>query len=119
MSSILLAGLLMAQISPITVEAPRGEKLDVAYHQLVAGEPAAALERIDATDTTEPAVLINKGSALALLGRTDAARASYRAALASREQYYLELADGRWVDSRDAAKRALQMLDRGQILALK
>lgn len=121
MSAILLAGLIMSQVSPITVEAPRGETLNVAYSQLAAGEPDAALERISANraDASEPALLINKGSALAMMGRKEAARESYRAALASREQYYLELADGSWIDSRQAAKRALRMLDSGQVLALK
>ena len=121
MSITLIAGFFMAQVSPITVEAPRGEKLDVAYTQLAAGQPAAALDRIgrNHAEADEPALLINKGSALAMTGRTDAARESYRAALASREQYYLELADGSWVDSRDAARRALRLLDSGQVLALK
>lgn len=121
MSAIFVAGLIMSQVSPITVEAPRREQMDVGYSQLASGHPAAALERIAANraDTDEPALLINKGSALAMLGRTKAARESYRAALASRERYYLELADGSWVDSREAAQRALRMLDSGQILALK
>jgi hypothetical protein len=121
MSAILLAGLIMAQVSPITVEAPRGEQLDVAYSQLAAGKPQAAFERIAANRAlaAEPAALINKGSALAMLGRIDAARASYRAALTSRERYYLELADGSWVDSREAAQRALRLLETGQVLALK
>lgn len=121
MSAILFAGLIMSQISPITVEAPRGETLNVAYSQLAAGDPTAALERMAANraDADEPALLINKGSALAMLGRTEAARDSFHVALSSREQYYLELADGTWVDSREAARRALRLLDNGQVLALK
>ena len=67
----------------------------------------------------DPAALINLGTANARLGRPDAALDHYRAALVSRQRYDLELADGRWVDSRAAARLAIKMLNDGSVLALR
>lgn len=121
MSVMVLAGLLFAQASPITVEAMRPEG-DVGFHELATGYPAEAIRRIEANRTIggdDPAALINRGSAQARLGNMAAARDSYRAALASRQRYDLELGDGRWLDSRDAARLAMRMLGNGRTLALK
>ncbi len=43
----------------------------------------------------------------------------YMAALASESRYDLQLADGRWMDSRRAARLALEKASRGQELALR
>ena len=121
MSATLIAGLLLAQASSITVEARR-EEPDVGYHELVADRPADALEKIEANrfiDFDDPAALINRGTAQARLGDIAAAQASYRAALISRQRYALELHDGTWLDSRRAARLAIRMLSDGEMLALK
>lgn len=121
MSAFMIAGLLLAQAAPITVEAPRAES-DVAYRELADGRPGDALARIAANaalPADDPAALLNRGTAELQLGRYEAARASYRAALSSRASYDLELADGSWVNSRVAARRALRLMSRGEVLALK
>ncbi len=121
MSGILLAGLMLAQSTGITVEANRALP-DVGYRELVAGRPAEAIRRIDANAqlaADDPSALINRGTALARLGDTSAARDSFMAALASRQRYDVELRDGTWLDSRAAARKAVRMLDDGAVLALK
>lgn len=119
--SMLIAGLILAQASTITVAANR-DRFDVGYRELVADRPADAIQTIAANpalDIDNPAALINRGTALARLGQMEAARDSYRAALASRERFDLELQDGTWLDSRHAARLAIKMLAKGQSLALK
>ncbi|WP_133364764.1 hypothetical protein [Qipengyuania sediminis] len=121
MSAFVIAGLILAQAAPITVEAPRAGE-DVGFRELVADRPADAIARIEANRALaadDPAALLNRGAAEMRLGRYDAARDSYRAALASRTSYDLELRDGSWVNSRDAARRAIRLLSRGETLALK
>ena len=121
MSAIMLAGLMLAQSTGITVEANRALP-DVGYRELVADQPAEAIRRIDANPqlaADDPVALLNRGTALARLGDKAAARDSFMAALASRDRYDLELRDGTWLDSRAAARKAVQMLEQGAILALK
>ena len=107
--SALLASLLLAQ-----APAP----LDVAYDELRSGDPAAAIgkiERSDAREESHPAALINLGIAYARVGRTAEARAAFEAAASSDERFRLETASGEWMDSRDLARRALAMLDKGEL----
>lgn len=121
MSLFAVAGLLFVQAAPITVEAPRPHS-EVGFRELKAGDPDGAIAQIAANDSLEsddPAALINRGTAEARLGNIVAARDSYRAALSSRQRYDLELGDGRWLDSRDAARLAMRMLASGRTLALK
>ena len=121
MSAILIAGLMLAQASTITVEANR-EQFDVGYRELVAGRPTEAIERIAANralDADDPVALINRGTAEARLGLISDARDSFRTALASRQRYDLELRDGTWMDSRGAARLAIKLLETGHALALK
>lgn len=121
MSALVLAGLMMAQGAGITVEAMRALP-DVGYRELVADHPAEAIRHIDANPqlaADDPSALINRGTALARLGNTAAARASFMAALASRQRYDVELHDGTWLDSRAAARKAVRMLESGAVLALK
>jgi len=91
---------------------------DVAYQALSEGRTAEALAELD-VKTADPAVLINLGTAYARQGRIADARAAFTAAKESRDHYYLELADGRWVDSRKAAKMALEGLDKSGNIALR
>lgn len=120
---MLLAGLLLAQGAgpAITVEGSV-DRIDVAYEELLSGHPDAAISRIKANrslDSDDPAALINLGSAHANLGHSQQARSLYRAAMVSAERYDLQLADGRWMDSRRAARLAESMLGNGKVLALR
>ena len=121
-ASLLLAGLMFAQAtSPITVEGQPRIDL-VGYQALSAGRPDLAIERISADrvlSASDPAALINLGTAYARTGDPAAALARYKSALTSRDRYDLELADGRWLDSRAAARLAIVMLRKGEALALK
>ena len=119
---LLIAGLMFAQTpSAITVEGQPQTDL-VGYQALSAGRPELAIERISAdpvTSASDPAALINLGTAYARTGDHGAAMARYQAALTSRDRYDLELADGRWLDSRAAARLAMVMLRKGEALALR
>lgn len=106
--SALLASVLLAQAPAAAV--------DVAYDDLVAGKATAAVDKIEhsgARAEHHPAALINLGVAYARLGRTAEARTMFEAAANSDERYRLETGDGQWIDSRDLARRALAMLDKG------
>src|SRR6478736_6393784 len=90
--SALLASLLLAQ-----AQAP----VDVAYNELRAGDPVAAIAKIarsDARQESHPAALINLGIAYARVGRTAEARAAFEAAAGSNERFRLETASGEWMD---------------------
>ena len=108
MALSILAGLVLAQAPAVVV--------DVAFADLAAGRNEAAIERIEANPdlaANDPARLINLGVAYAREGRADDARAMFRAAVRARDSVQLETATGAWVDSRDLARTALAMLDRG------
>ena len=85
------------------------ELRDVAYEELTANQNEAAINVIQAeldTRPNDPALLINLGSAYLRLGRMAEAQSAFQAAADSKTRYDLELADGRWVDSRRAARLA-------------
>ncbi|WP_241557420.1 tetratricopeptide repeat protein [Croceibacterium ferulae] len=85
------------------------ELRDVAYEELATGQTEAALDVIHAELASrpgDPALLINLGSAYLRLGRMAEAQTAFEAAAVSNTRYDLELADGRWVDSRRAARLA-------------
>lgn len=89
--------------------------LPVAYEALRDGKPQQAIAQLtDSSDVAarDPSRLINLGSAYVQLGRTSDAAAMYQAAADSPIRYDLELADGRFVDSRWAARMALDSLRR-------
>jgi Tfp pilus assembly protein PilF len=115
------AALAHSSAPPITVDAG-ADRIDVAYEELMRGQPEAAILKIRSNtklDADEPAALINLGSAYARIGRADEAQACYRSAIASNNRYDLELADGRWMDSRRAARLAVEMLAKGVVLTLR
>ena len=120
--TLALSALALAQSSLAALPATdRVIEREVAYETLAKGQAADAIAKLEAMREQtpgDPALLINLGSAYAESG--DAARAEYyyKAALTAEESYQLELADGRWIDSRDAASLALAALDR-PALALK
>ncbi|HUQ14027.1 MAG TPA: hypothetical protein VM055_07100 [Novosphingobium sp.] len=112
----------MAQApASITVEAPLGDG-EIGYRELAAQRPAEAQARIAANrslDADDPAALINLGTAMARQGEAKKAADCYRAAIASRQRYDLELADGTWMDSRAAGRLAKRMLKDHRVLALR
>lgn len=112
--SILVASVLMGQSAfSLTLEVRPQEEIDVAYEELAAGRNQEALNKLQrgvVADSDDPAVLINLGEAYAREGMTHQALASYRAAIDSPDRYDLELADGSWMDSRWAARKAMQNL---------
>jgi Flp pilus assembly protein TadD len=98
---------------------PDSEPLPVAYAELQAGRTDAALNSLAqprGVEASDPSRLINLGSALARKGRYTEAAAQFRSAMASDIRYELELADGRWMDSRDAAKLALSRLNQSMAM---
>lgn len=114
MSITLLAAIALAPTPPAAVgQVTETAQVDVAYDALAANDPAEALSRLEASrqlDAKDPSALINAGTAYARLGRLREARQSFKAAMDSRNHYYLELADGRWMDSREAARLAMGRL---------
>ena len=124
----MLIAVVLAQASPsmVTVQGaepkPRAEWVNVGYAELASGRPAEAIARIrgnGALDFDDPAALINLGSAHARLGHADEAQRLYKAAILSDTRYDLQLADGRWLDSRHAARLAIAALEKGSVLALR
>ncbi len=96
------------------------DRRDVAFAEIATGQADRAITRLEqllVQQPDDPALLINLGAAL--LGRGDLARAAeaYRRAAASPDRYPLELADGSWLDSRTAARRALRALEGRQLAA--
>lgn len=130
MKKILLPLIALAFASPaaaqsiIVVTGPQAdsELLPVAYPELKAGENEAAVAKLTGEttlDARDPSRLINLGTAYARLGRTADAAAAYDAAVDSPIRYDVELASGRYVDSRWAARTARANLDQGKpLLAL-
>ena len=115
-ATALLAAAILAQSAfSLALEPAAPEQTDVGFEALARGAPEEAIARIEANSalaSDDPAALINLGNAYAQLGETDKALRHYRAAVDSRTRYDLELADGRWMDSRRAAREALNDLNR-------
>ena len=89
------------------------EQREVAYEELIGGDAERALAALEAQllqDPEDPALLINLAAAYAQLGREERAAAAYQAAIDSQTRYELELADGRWLDSRRVARMGLSEL---------
>jgi Flp pilus assembly protein TadD len=108
---VAMAAMVPAQAFAETASEP--DRVDVAFEALAEGRTADAvvqLQRSREAEAGDPAVLINLGTAYARQGRIEEARAMFEAAMTSAERYDLELADGSWVDSRQAAKMALANL---------
>lgn len=98
------------------------EKKDASFEALADGKADAAITALKASlsdDPEDPALLINLGTAYQLNGDAERAAEAYRAAASSRTRYQLELADGSWVDSRVAAKVALDRLERSSVVAMR
>lgn len=114
-ASVILAALLAAQpeTSLPGLDLEMIEHKQVSYDALVNGETERAIAALEARlleEPADPALLINLGAAYAQAGRPERAAAAYRAAIDSPTRYQLELADGRWLDSRRVARMALESL---------
>jgi tetratricopeptide (TPR) repeat protein len=120
MTMLLFAGALLSQASVMTVPHQGGiEKVDVAYEALAQGRTDAAIAQLRSEAGNDPAALINLGSAYARKGMRQEAMDCFTAALASRDQYELQLADGSWMNSRDAARAAAARLERSGAFAAR
>lgn len=89
------------------------EVKDVAYSELAAGRTQEAMQKLEAAGAAksdDPATLINLGAAYARAGMSAKALSAYRAAVTTPVRYDLQLADGTWVDSRFAARRAMHSM---------
>lgn len=105
----LIASALFAQAAfSMGMDAQSDQKSEVAYEEMQQGQSAQAIQKLKATESNDPGALINLGTAYARSGMTNKAIASYRAAIATDVRYDLQLADGTWMDSRAAARVALQ-----------
>lgn len=85
---------------------PKGS---IGYEALMRGDNERAVTEIMTSDQVskhDPAKLLNLGRAYARMGRTDDAAQMFMAAMQSRENVELVLADGRVMSSKDAARHA-------------
>jgi lipopolysaccharide biosynthesis regulator YciM len=85
----------------------------IGYDALIAGDNDRAISEILASNRIsrrDPAKMINLGQAYARTGRTAEAADLFTAAMESREEMDLVLADGRVISVKDAARRALANL---------
>ncbi len=123
-AALILAAALAVQ-SSASVPGPNVpviELVPVAYTELAEGHADKAvmdLEPRAQANPSDPATLINLGAAYARLGMTERAETAFAAARDSSVSYRLELNDGRWMDSRRAARIALEELDGGTRLAMR
>lgn len=126
-AALLIAGAILAQSSvpvvTVTGSASRtgNERVDVAYEEVSQGRNVAAIARIlrnRELAADDPAAMINMGTAYARMGRESDARDCFVRAIASRDRFDLELADGSWLDSRQAARKANELLRTRETLAL-
>jgi len=89
------------------------EKL--AFEAIQAGKYDVAITELEGqAGSRDPAALINLGHAYRKSGQYDAAEATLQRAVRTRTRYDIALADGRRMDSRDAAQQALNNLERAR-----
>lgn len=123
MSATLILLPLLAQASVVVNAQPeRVERIDVAYEEIAAGRPEMAIARIKANravESDDPSRLINLGAAYAQMGDQSRAATYYRGAVASPIRYDVQLSDGSWIDSRRAARKGLETLPTGSVVAVR
>ena len=121
MSTLVLAALAAAaQLTSTPGTEPSTVQREVAYEAMATGHADDAIRAIEAQlakNPDDPALLINLGAAYAKRGDATRAAQAYQAAIDSDTRYELELADGSWTDSRQAARRGLETLQRNAQLA--
>ncbi len=118
-ATLMIAGLLLSQATVMTEPQQGGiERTDVAYEAMAKGNTDAAIAQLQGQARSDPAALINLGSAYARKGMRSEAMACFTAAMAG-ERSELQLADGSWMDSRRAARIAAARLERAGTLAAR
>jgi Flp pilus assembly protein TadD len=93
---------------------------DLAVAPLMAhrtAEAIAILKQSHLSNPEDPAVMINLGIAYAQSGQEAEARALFDAALTKRAEFDLAISSGQVTDSRQLARRAIRMLERGEFRA--
>jgi len=119
MKSLFVGMLLTVGLCGVAQAAPgsQGEigypKGSIGYDALVEGDNQRAISQILSSDRVslrDPAKLINLGQAYARTGRTAEAAELFMMAMQSRENVELVLADGRIMNSREAARQAFSGL---------
>ena len=120
-ATLMLAALAAAaQLTSTPGAEPGIEQREVAYEAIATGRTDDAIRTIEARlakDPDDPALLINLGAAYARRGDSERAAEAFQAAIDSDTRYELELADGTWTDSRAAARRGLETVQRNAQLA--
>jgi len=112
-TTILITAMLAQSAFSLSQDNEPVDNAEVGFEELQANNPEAAIAKIEAGDSAQsqdPAALINLGNAYARVGMTQKALSHYRQAMESDTRYELELADGRWMDSRKAARKAYSAL---------
>ena len=119
-ATLLLAGVLLSQSALLTQSPLDGiTKGDAAYEAMAGGRTDDAITQLRVGTGDDPAKLINLGTAYARKGMRGEAMACFEAAMKSDDRVTLQLADGRWIDSRVAARMAAARLDRIGTLAAR
>lgn len=111
--SAVALGLLSTQIAFAADPVTETGKVPVAFAELKSGHAQKAIDALQNSkdvDANDPSRLINLGTAYARMGRTAEAALMFKAAMRSDIRYDLQLADGSTMDSRAAARLALQKL---------
>ncbi len=81
----------------------------IGYEALMRGDNERAVSQIlnsNKISRDDPAKLLNLGRAYARMGRTEEAAVMFAAAMKSKDSVDLVLADGRVMNSKDAARKA-------------
>lgn len=117
---LLLIGALVTGMMSVTAHAQpnmNGEtaypKGSIGYEALVRGDNERAVLQIlndEQVSRDDPAKLLNLGRAYARMGRMEEASTMFAAAMQSRDTVDLVLADGRVMNSKDAARKAFAVL---------
>jgi hypothetical protein len=119
---ILAAAMAASPAAPTVAVETQARGSGIAASGQATNSTEAEISRILASGQVQqgdPAALINLGAAYARLGQKDRALAMFRAAIASPDRYDLQLSDGRWMDSRAAARLAATALERGDRLVMR
>ncbi|WP_340588779.1 tetratricopeptide repeat protein [Erythrobacter alti] len=113
-ATLAFAPLVLAQAATAQMVEQNYETVDVAYEELAEGDAAAAVAQLEAELAEHgghPALYINLGSAHAQLGNFERAGFYYGEARDCEEEYEVEMANGRWLGSREVARLALATVE--------
>ncbi|MEL6239134.1 MAG: tetratricopeptide repeat protein [Pseudomonadota bacterium] len=104
--------------SEVSSASPQKEEQSaLSSQEIAAGDARIAIEQLERQlerDPADPALLINLGIAHAHAGDDELAKAMFERAMTSPDPITLETADGKLVDSRRLARRAMRMLAKGK-----